>query len=661
MANVNVISSCVIRMEGNNTNPISRLDLTLWDLQWLSLDPIQKGILFKNPQSKHTLIPHLKASLSRALDFFPPLAGRLSTTAHDDGTISYFLNCNNAGVKFVHAIAAATSVSDILEPKYIPKIVTSLFAGIGSPNSEGISKPLLAVQVTELIDGVFIALTANHVVVDGVSFWHFFNSWSEISRGSNTVSKTPVFERWYNVRPLRLAPLEKSSSVPPLPPLLQRVFHFSKQTLSNLKAKANSEASTDKISSLQAISAHIWRAVSRHRYSGISLDDLSGREDPLVLAVGTRARVPLPDGYFGGAVINAKLNMSAAELVGKGIGHVAARINELVAQHNKEAILKIMEDWENCPTLLRRGAYSFVISSSPRHNVYGNDFGWGKPVAVRSGAGQKFDGKLTLFPAPEKGGINVEVCLEAQTLQAMEHDAEFMQCSPPPSPAAGEKQLRSTTSPSPPEGLPFQQTNPIPSQSQGQFRSPTDKISSLQAMSAHLWRGASRQRHPGISLDDLSGREEPLDTLVGSRPRIPLPDGYFGGAAINAMMTMSAAELVGKGIGHVAARINELVAQHSKEAILKIMEDWEKCPTLLRRGTYYSLIIPSSPRHNVYGCDFGLGKPVAVRSGPGQKSDGKMTLFPAPEGGGIDVEVCLAPEMLKAMERDSQFIGAFVV
>ncbi|KAL1566316.1 hypothetical protein AAHA92_01943 [Salvia divinorum] len=429
MAKVDVISSCTIRMAGSRShaNPISRLDLTPWDLQWLSLDSIQKGILFHHPQSQQTLIPHLKTSLSRTLDFFPPLAGRLATTAHEDGTISFFLDCNNAGVEFVHALAAATSASDILEPKYIPKIVSSFFADIGTPNSECVSRPLLAVQVTELVDGVFIACTANHVAVDGVSFWHFFNSWSEICRGSDTISKTPIFESSVRNRPLRLPPLEKSSSVPPPPPLLERVFHFTKQTLSNLKAKANSEADIDNISSLQALVSHIWRGVSRQRYSGIGLGDLRGREDPLVLAVGLRARIPLPEGYFGSAVINAEMKMRAGELVQKGIGHAAARINELVARHTKEAIIKTMGDWGNCPAVLRRGTFSFVISSLPRHDVYGNDFGWGKPVAVRSGPRQKFDGKITVFPAAEGGGIDVEVCLEPETLRAMEHDAEFME------------------------------------------------------------------------------------------------------------------------------------------------------------------------------------------------------------------------------------------
>ncbi|KAL1566309.1 hypothetical protein AAHA92_01937 [Salvia divinorum] len=389
MAKVDVISSCVIRMEGSSTNPISRLDPTPWDLQMLSLDYcIQKGILFQKPQSQQTLIPHLKASLSRTLS-----------------TSSLRSPAASPPPPTTTARSASSSTATT------PESITSFFADIGSPNSEGASRPLLAVQVTELVDGVFIALTANHVAVDGVSFWHFFNSWSEISRGSDTISKTPVFEHSVRVRnsPLRLPPLEKSSYVLPPPTLLERVFHFSKQTLSNLKAKANSEAGTDKVSSLQVMSAHLWQALSRHRYSGISLDDLIGREDPLAMVVGSRPRMPLP------------------ELVREGIGHVAAKINELVARHTKDAIVKMLEDWVECPAVLRRGSFSFLISSTPRHDVYVNDFGWGKPVAVRSGPTQKFDGKMTLFPSVEGGGIDVEVCLATETLQAVEHDAEFME------------------------------------------------------------------------------------------------------------------------------------------------------------------------------------------------------------------------------------------
>ncbi|KAI4969049.1 hypothetical protein ZWY2020_046379 [Hordeum vulgare] len=38
-----------------------------------------------------------------------------------------------------------------------------------------------------------------------------------------------------------------------------------------------------------------------------------------------------------------------------------------------------------------------VLSGSPRFDVYGNDFGWGRPLAVRTGPGNKLDGLITVF------------------------------------------------------------------------------------------------------------------------------------------------------------------------------------------------------------------------------------------------------------------------
>ncbi|EOX91482.1 Uncharacterized protein TCM_000658 [Theobroma cacao] len=69
---------------------------------------------------------------------------------------------------------------------------------------------------------------------------------------------------------------------------------------------------------------------------------------------------------------------------------------------------------------------TLVTSSSPRFNMYGNDFGWGKLIAVRSGPGNKFDGKITLFPGAEEGSIDIEACRCPETVEAMANDQEFM-------------------------------------------------------------------------------------------------------------------------------------------------------------------------------------------------------------------------------------------
>ncbi|KEH25799.1 putative quinate O-hydroxycinnamoyltransferase [Medicago truncatula] len=116
---------------------------------------------------------------------FSTLCGRLKITKHEDDdedTISCYLKCNNAGVLFVHAAATDITVANILQPIYLPPILHSFFPLNGVRNYEGTSEPLLAVQVTELVDGIFIGFTINHVAVDGVSTWHFINSWAEICK-----------------------------------------------------------------------------------------------------------------------------------------------------------------------------------------------------------------------------------------------------------------------------------------------------------------------------------------------------------------------------------------------------------------------------------------------------------------------------------------------
>ena len=48
-------------------------------------------------------------------------------------------------------------------------------------------------------------------------------------------------------------------------PLQRRYFHFTKEKLAELKAKANNEMGTDRISSLQAVVGHFWRSMTRSR------------------------------------------------------------------------------------------------------------------------------------------------------------------------------------------------------------------------------------------------------------------------------------------------------------------------------------------------------------------------------------------------------------
>ncbi|KAE8022701.1 hypothetical protein FH972_008482 [Carpinus fangiana] len=101
---------------------------------------------------------------------------------------------------------------------------------------------------------------------------------------------------------------------------------------------------------------------------------------------------------LAGRLVNAKpmareilvgnVTTTAGDLLEHGLGWAAWQINEMIASQKAEEIKK------------------------------------GRPLAVRSGVGNKFDGKLTVFPGPEEGSIDFEACLSPETLLAMADDAE---------------------------------------------------------------------------------------------------------------------------------------------------------------------------------------------------------------------------------------------
>ncbi|KAE8654949.1 Catalytic, putative isoform 1 [Hibiscus syriacus] len=436
MEGVRCISSTLIQASTHKAEN-QKVELNPWDLRFLLVGSIQKGLLFPKPKpsadDENTFIHRLKASFSTTLSHFPPLAGRLATAEHDNDTVSFFIDCNNAGALFIHAKVDGVTVSDVLEPVYVPSIILSFFPLNGLTNYAGISEPLLGVQVTELADGVFLGCTMNHSVVDGTSFWHFINSWSEISRGwSIHISKPPVFRRSffdnidYPIRVPRslIKQFHEDQLVVLQPPLRERVFHFTKQNIAKLKAKANSEVGTDNISSLQALLSHLWRSIVRNKK--LNHDE----QMTYCLWIGARSRLSnLPQQYFGNAIKSGLITMKTKEVQEQKVGDIASEMNRLISVQTEEEFRREFESWIKSPKPLTMASIvrNFTeTSSSPQFDIYSNDFGWGRPVAVRSGLGNKLNDKLTVFCGAEEGSIDVEACLLPETLEAMASDDEFM-------------------------------------------------------------------------------------------------------------------------------------------------------------------------------------------------------------------------------------------
>ncbi|KAK4795175.1 hypothetical protein SAY86_013169 [Trapa natans] len=424
-----------------------------WDLAMLSVQYIQKGLLFVKPHEAYTregfmesFLDKLKVSLSIALVHFYPLAGRLKTIKNDDPHLyTIYIDCmDSPGAKLIHATLDMT-VSDILSPVYVPtEIVQSFFDHHRAVNHDGHTKSLLTIQVTELVDGVFIGCSFNHVVGDGTSYWNFFNALSEIfqarERGifNDAISRPPILERWFpdGCRvPLGFPYNDPSDFIVPFgsPVLKERMFHFSAESISRLKSRVNEECGTkgkggEEISSFKSLTALVWRSIIRARRPP------DGQVTHCRMATNNRQRMHppgLPQDYFGNCISFVTASTTTGELLGGRLGAAARLLHVALAEHTAEKIDEWLGEWLRNPSVYHLrwsfDPYSVMMGSSPRFNKYGNEFGLGKALALRSGYAHKFDGKVSAYPGREGGGsVDLEICLLPGIMAELEADQEFM-------------------------------------------------------------------------------------------------------------------------------------------------------------------------------------------------------------------------------------------
>ncbi|KAG9450769.1 hypothetical protein H6P81_010734 [Aristolochia fimbriata] len=431
------ISTCCIKPDpplGPEQNAI--VDLAPWDIAMLSVHYIQKGLLFHDPpRSDPPLLDRLKSSLARTLSVFYPLAGRLvtqKTESSDEGDkLVVFIDCHNGDAEFILA-EADLAVSDILDPIDVPEVVKSFFPYSAAINHDSHSLPLLSVQVTELKDGVFIGCNFNHAVGDGTAFWNFFYAWGQMAR-IGEISRKPIIERFFldckSPFYLPFSDLTQHLHRHVSPPLRERMFHFSADTMRSLKSKANAQrGTTNTISSFQALCALVWQSITRARRH-LSMDQNTSCR----LAINNRTRLdpPLSSDYFGNCIYAvSSINTKKGELLSKDLGWAAWLLHQTVVGHSDGAVRELVKTWVEAPQIYSLSMFDpcgVMVGSSPRFDMYGCEFGCGKAVAARSGYANKFDGKVSAYPGREGGGsVDLEVCLPPETMALLESDSVFM-------------------------------------------------------------------------------------------------------------------------------------------------------------------------------------------------------------------------------------------
>ncbi|KAF4395695.1 hypothetical protein G4B88_013469 [Cannabis sativa] len=445
-----MISNCTVFPDEKST--MEDLKLSVSDLPMLSCHYIQKGCLFTRPPfPTDSVIELLKQGLSQTLSRFPPLAGRMTTDS--DGHV--FITCNDAGVDFIHANAGQLFVRDVLGATQVPDCFKEFFTFDRTVSYMGHFKPILAVQVTELADGIFIGCSVNHSVMDGTSFWNFFNIFADVCRGAKRITRPqPDFTRdSILISPAVLKLPEdvtnknstknvdcQLSAVEILGKLSNDTFgqndnnNGTKVTSiienwlkTSVLTPTDSTKTTIEISSFQSLCALLWRAVTRARKLPIS------KTTTFRMAVNCRHRLQpkLDPFYFGNAIQSVPTYASAGDVLSRDLRWCAEQMNTNLKAHDSGMVRHFVEEWESNPRCFPLGnpdGASITMGSSPRFPMYDNDFGWGRPLAVRSGRANKFDGKISAFPGREGSGtVDLEVVLSPETMAALESDSEFMQ------------------------------------------------------------------------------------------------------------------------------------------------------------------------------------------------------------------------------------------
>ncbi|KAF7153040.1 hypothetical protein RHSIM_Rhsim01G0025500 [Rhododendron simsii] len=480
-------------------------------------------VYFYRPISGHFLNPIeiLKNSLGKALTIFYPLAGRLQRTAR--GRLE--VNCNSMGALFLETESEA-KISDFGD--FTPTSETRALIPYVDYNKPIDELPLLLVQVTNFsCGGISLGLGISHVLVDGRCATHFVSEWARIAR-SEEPENLPFLDR-------TVLKLEEDDLTPPKfdhlefgkPPMLigqtnnleeQKkettvvMLKLSKEQIQKLKKEANEFPSvytrSKPFTRYEAVTAHMWRCSSKARLHEI--------EQLTSVRIGVdfhnRMVPPLPKHYFGNAVLPMRATTTSGELLSKPLGYGCSKIREAIEKVTDEYIRSSLAYMKREKDLSKfryshvvgstQGAFlgnpNIVITSWISLPLRGVDFGWGKEIYMAPGA-IAFDGKSFIFPGrDEDGSFDIPFRLQVEHM---------------------------------------------------------DAFKKYEAMTAHLWRCASKARRHEI--EQLTSVRVPVD--FHSRMVPPLPKHYFGNAVFPMRATTTSGELLSKPLGYGCSKIREAI------------------------------------------------------------------------------------------------------
>jgi hypothetical protein len=214
-------------------------------------------------------------------------------------------------------------------------------------------------------------------------------------------------------------------------------FEFPETSLAALKSLASTASilQSKYVSTDDALTAYIWKSITRARLARLSTDNMS----TLGRAVNVRRYLGIPETYVGFVQNMAYNTFSVKQLVEHSLGTIASTLQREVDPETSTLAHRTLALATMLDSLSDKSSVSFGVNVNPstgllpsswaKVDCYGMDFnlGLGFPETVRRPKFDPFEGLIYLMPRTPGGEISAAVCLRDSDFESLKEDADFMQ------------------------------------------------------------------------------------------------------------------------------------------------------------------------------------------------------------------------------------------
>ncbi|XP_044506926.1 phenolic glucoside malonyltransferase 1-like [Mangifera indica] len=428
----------------NSANSLTHLSipLTFFDVVWIKFPPMETLFFYQFTgltllRFNSEILPKLKHSLSLALGYYLPLAGKVTWPPHahiptisysKDDTVSVHVEESNADFNRL-------SGDDIHESSESRHLIPELLTSDESTSS-------MAVQITLFPNqGFCIGVAMHHAVSDGATAIAFLKSWAYLS--ANLGKENP------NLSP-ELTPYIDRTVVKDHTGIcmmyLKHLFQFNESD--NLEANQrslklnedlglnrNSFRATFKLTRedikklrekiLSTKQLHLSTFVITYAYvlvCFVKAKEVEGhRNVHFIIPVDCRSRLdpPLPQNYLGNCVYFRDATLKAGVFMEEnGVAKIAEKISDMIRDIEEKELLEGAEEGlEKLAKIAEAEEQMFTIAGSNRSQFYGVDLGWGRPKKIEVTSIDR-TGSIAMSESGDGNGVEIGLVSSSHEMES---------------------------------------------------------------------------------------------------------------------------------------------------------------------------------------------------------------------------------------------------